>query len=142
MSSSDSRETVIEMVQAQRGMMWLFVAKLGFDFSSGAANELLVEPVRIVFWVAYLVVSGTVAYFVFRLASAIYGAGPGIICACLTVAPCLGSLTVLILNGNTMDRLRKAGVKVGMLGASAQQLRELTSVPESNERTTPSNEIG
>lgn len=125
MTSDLVRDEIVEMVKAQRGMMWLFVAKLGLDFSSGSVRILLGQPYLAFYWVIYLVVSLSIAYFVFRLAKIVYGVGPAVICAALIFAPCVGSLAILIINGNTMDRLRKAGVKVGMMGATALQLKEL-----------------
>src|SRR5688500_1741727 len=108
------------LVTSQRAMMWLLIAKLGFDFSAGAVGDLLAPPLLLVYWLAYLVVSAAIAFFVFRLANFVYGVGPVIICAVLSFLPCLGTLTVLVLNGNVMDRLRKTGVKVGFMGATAQ----------------------
>ena len=120
-----TRDEIVEMVKAQRGMMWLFVAKLGLDFGAGAVRDLASQPFLTIYWVAYLGVSLAVAYFVFRVAKVVYGGGPAVICAALIFAPCAGATAVLVINGNTMDRLRKAGVKIGFFGATVQQLRDL-----------------
>jgi hypothetical protein len=130
-----TRDEILEIVKAQRGMMWLFVAKLGLDFGAGAVRDLASQPFLAIYWAAYLAVSLAVAYFVFRLAKVVYGGGPAVICAALIFAPCAGSLAVLIINGNSMDRLRKAGVKVGMMGATALQLRELEAVGANTDPT-------
>jgi hypothetical protein len=115
----------LELVQAQRGMMWCFVLKVGMDFTVNSARVLMPEPGYFLFVAAYLAVSLTTAYFVFRVARVMYGIGPAIVCACLIFAPCIGTLTVLILNGNTIDYLRKQGVKAGFMGATLAQLEEL-----------------
>ena len=125
MTPSLTRDEIVEMVKAQRGMMWLFVAKLGLDFGAGAVRDLASQPFLTIYWVAYLGVSLAVAYFVFRVAKVVYGGGPAVICAALIFAPCAGATAVLVINGNTMDRLRKAGVKIGFFGATVQQLRDL-----------------
>ncbi|MBC7852539.1 MAG: hypothetical protein IAF94_03800 [Pirellulaceae bacterium] len=128
----ESPESVLEMVKAQRGMMWLFIAKLGLDFGFSATRDLASQSVEILFWIAYLLVSLAVSYFVFRLTRVVYGIGPAVICAALIFAPCAGSFAVLVINGGTMDRLRKLGVKVGFLGATAAQVAELESAQKSS----------
>lgn len=128
----ESPESVLEMVKAQRGMMWLFIAKLGLDFGFSATRDLAGPTVQAVFWIAYLLVSITVSYFVFRLTRVIYGMGPAIVCAGLIFAPCAGSFAVLVINGGVMDRLRKLGVKVGFMGATAAQVAELEAAQKSS----------
>jgi hypothetical protein len=113
------------MVKAQRGMMWLFLAKLGMDFTVMAAQEFLQGPALFVFYAAFAGIDLAIAYYVFRLSDLIYGSGPALVSAGLTLTPGMGTFAVLILNGNTIDRLRKAGVKVGFMGATKEQLEEL-----------------
>lgn len=120
-------DSTLEIVRSQRGMMWLFLAKIGMDFTVGIARELLSGPPWMAFLCSFLAVNIAIAYFVFRLSNAIYGIGPGIVCFALTLAPCLGTFTVLVLNGNAMDCLRKSGVKVGFMGATKSQLAELAA---------------
>lgn len=121
----------VELVVFQRSMMWLFLVRLGMDLGWGVALELLGPVLVWIFWLAYFVISLFVAYFVFRLVKVIYGSGPAVICAIITFAPCIGIFAILILNGNVVDRLRKLGVKVGFMGATAAQFRELNQAQES-----------
>lgn len=106
-------------------MMWLWVAKLGLDFAFSIAPDMLGPALSIVYYVPFLAVSIAIAYFVFRITHLVYGVGPALVCTLLAFLPCAGTITVLILNGQTMDRLRKLGVKVGFMGATRQQLDEL-----------------
>lgn len=135
MTTSLTREEIIAIVKAQRGMMWLFVAKLGLDVGSSSVNVLLGQPYILIYWIVYLAVCSTIAYFVFQLAKIVYGFVPAVICAAWIFAPCGGTLAILILNGHTMDWLRKAGVKVGMMGATALQLREVEAAGVNSDPT-------
>lgn len=105
--------------------MWLLILRVGLDFTASIAAELFDSYARLAYFVVFIAVTVSIAYFVFRLASAIYGAGPAIVCLLLSAIPCLGTFAVLILNGNAIDQLRKVGIKVGFMGASAVQLEEI-----------------
>lgn len=117
--------TTLEILRAHQGMMWTVVAKFGFDFAFGMVFNESPLMVKIPFLCAFVAVELAIAYFVFRLANAIYGIGPGITCAALSILPCLGVFVVLILNGTTADLVRKAGVKIGFMGVTKAQLEAL-----------------
>ncbi len=119
--------SLVEIVLAQRGMMWLFIAKLGVDFTVNMAQEFGAGPIPIAYLSIFVLVALAMGYFVFRLSNATYGIGPAVVCTALSFVPCLGLFTILILNGSTMDRLRKSGVKVGFMGATKTQLAEIRS---------------
>lgn len=122
-SASESR--VLRIVRAQRGVMWLFLFKLGFDFTASIAAELFDPYLRVAYFIALVAVTVSIAYFAFRLANALFGTGPAFVCMILSAMPCLGTFAILVLNGAAMDQLRKLGVKVGFMGASAMQLEQL-----------------
>jgi hypothetical protein len=128
---ADTREVVVDLAKSQRGMMWLFAAKFGLDFGAGIVRDAVKSPpLQAVYWVAFLLVSIAVAYYVFRIARIIYGTGPALVCGLLVFAPCLGTLVVLVLNGTAMDRLRKSGVKSGFFGVDGRELEKLLSAPD------------
>jgi hypothetical protein len=133
---SDTRKTAIELATAQRGMMWMLAIKFAMDSSTGIVQDMAKQPAQAIFFVAYLAVSFVVAYFVFKIARIIYGDFPGVACGLLVFAPCIGTLTVLVLNGTTMDRLRKLGVKSGFFGANRLEMEKLM-VPEPTDVTPP-----
>ena len=126
---ADTREVALDLANSQRGMMWLFAAKFAIDFCSGMIRDTVSPPLQIAYLAAYLAVSLAVAYFVFRISSIIYGVGPAIICSLIVFAPSLGTLVVLVLNGTTMDRLRKSGVKSGFFGADRGEMEKLRTTP-------------
>ncbi|MEQ8789213.1 MAG: hypothetical protein RIC55_23065 [Pirellulaceae bacterium] len=115
----------LEMALAQRGMMWFFVLKLAIDCTVGLAMGLQSTPLLAAYFVAFFTVEGAIAVNAFRLGRVVYGFGPGLACMLIVLPPCMGTMVVLILNGNVMDRLRKAGVKSGFMGVTKQQLDEL-----------------
>ena len=126
-----SREEMLDVAKSQRGMMWLFAAKFALDFGAstirGTMREGDIQPLVIVYLAVYTLVSLAVAYYVFRTARVIYDVFPAIICGLIVLSPCLGTLTILVLNGTTMDRLRKAGVKSGFFGVDKRELEKLRS---------------
>lgn len=121
---------LLEMARAQRGLMWTALAVMGSNFLTNIGPLDLSQSVFLAVagaWLALVLVFG---YFAFRLANASYGILPGIVFALITMAPCVGLLAVLIINGQTQDRLRKAGVKVGFMGATQLQIDELVAAAE------------
>jgi hypothetical protein len=70
--------------------------------------------------VAAVGVTGTV--FVFLLAIAMYSVGVGILLGLLTLLPCIGLITLLVVNGKATSVLRQNGIRVGLLGADMSQL--------------------
>lgn len=67
-----------------------------------------------------VVVAGTV--FVFMLAIAMHSVGVGILLGLLTLLPCIGLITLLVVNGQATNVLRQNGIRVGLLGADMSQL--------------------
>jgi hypothetical protein len=65
-----------------------------------------------------LFVAGIAAtVFAFLLALKVYSTGVGILMGILTLAPCLGLVVLLIINGSATSTLRNKGISVGLLGA-------------------------
>lgn len=65
-------------------------------------------------------IAGTV--FVFMLAIAMHSVGVGILLGLLTLLPCIGLITLLVVNGQATNVLRQNGIRVGLLGADISQL--------------------
>lgn len=68
-------------------------------------------------------VIGAGAFYAVRMASALHGTGIAVLCAILLLIPCVGLLTLLVLNSQATAELRKAGLHVGLLGVDPSQLR-------------------
>ena len=64
--------------------------------------------------------AGTV--FVFLLAIKVYNTGVGILLGILTLFPCIGLVTLLIVNGKATRILKQNGIRVGLLGANLSKI--------------------
>jgi hypothetical protein len=116
-------EEVLDLAQAHRGMMWTLAGTFWLQFGVNLVNEFPLLG-RIAFFAVYLATALVLGYFVFRVAKPLYGTAPAVICAVFMLSPCFSVLVVIALGGNTQDRLRKAGLKVGLFGATPHQLEE------------------
>jgi hypothetical protein len=67
--------------------------------------------------IAVLASAVVATVFVFMLALKMYSTGAGIVLGLLTLIPCIGLITLLIINQKATRLLRKRGYKVGLLGA-------------------------
>jgi hypothetical protein len=124
-NSHTRSDVVLVVARSQRAMMCLMAVEYLLLVGHGMTIERFGLLGQIGFWIAFVAVGIAVIYFVFRLAEAMYGIGPAIVSAILSVPPFLGALTVLALNGYALDYLRKKGVKSNFMGLTAEQLREL-----------------
>jgi hypothetical protein len=57
------------------------------------------------------------------LANALYGIIAAVVCAPLMFIPVVNLITLLVLSQSATSRVRKAGFKVGFLGASPEDIR-------------------
>ena len=64
----------------------------------------------------------TASVFVFLLATKLYNLGWGIAMGVLTFIPCVGLITLLIINSKATATLKSKGIKVGLLGAKLSDL--------------------
>lgn len=74
--------------------------------------------------IAVAVIAAGAVYAV-RMASALHGTVVAVVCAILLLIPCVGLLVLLVLNSQATTELRKAGLRVGLLGVDPSQLRNL-----------------
>ena len=61
--------------------------------------------------------------FVFLLSTRVYGSGSGIALGILTLCPCVGLISLLVVNGRASGVLKEHGIRVGLLGARSSDLR-------------------
>jgi hypothetical protein len=106
-----------EMIVAQSGMMRMFFFKLVLEVGCGVAF-MLPDLFVVGYGLAYLAVCIATAHFAYRLAKAMRGTTDGVAHAFLAILPCAGFLSVLMLNGQAIDRLRKLGIQVPYGGLS------------------------
>jgi hypothetical protein len=57
------------------------------------------------------------------LANELYGVGVAVLCGVLVVIPCVGLITLLIVNQSATSFLQRRGVKVGFMGVKPEQIQ-------------------
>jgi hypothetical protein len=71
---------------------------------------------------AVVLVTGLIStVLVFLLSVQLFGAGLGVLFGFLTLIPCVGLITLLVINGQATGTLRRHGYHVGFLGADLSQ---------------------
>ena len=85
------------------------------EFGAADAALLLVALAAVVLWLAS-------AVFVGLLAAELFGGGLGVVLGLLALFGCVGSLVLLIVNQFATNRLKEAGLKVGLMGADTSRL--------------------
>ena len=78
-------------------------------------------PIRIVLGLIALGVIVAGAVFAVRMASVLHGTGIAVLFAILLLIPCVGLIALLVLNSQATAELKKAGLRVGLLGADPGQ---------------------
>lgn len=123
-SSHEKRERIERIASNQRMVILVLLAYLGVILLGIATDRPGPDAasLEVVFGVAVLCV--VIAGFVFavRMAQALEGPGSGILYAILLLIPLLSLITILVLNSQATGELRRAGLKVGLLGVSSGQL--------------------
>jgi hypothetical protein len=91
----------------------------------GAAVAYAALPPELKFVVALgsIGISVVATVFVFLLALKVYSVGAGIAMGIVTLIPCIGLITLLIINSKATSVLKGGGYSVGLLGASLSQFR-------------------
>ena len=102
-------------------LMCLLVQILG-----GIASVLIIPavspPVALILNLGLLLVGLASTVFVFLLATNVYSTGVGIVCGLLALIPCIGLITLLVINSKATSILRQNGIRVGFLGANLAEL--------------------
>jgi hypothetical protein len=120
-----SRAELRAVAWYQKAIILCIVAVLGTIPVRIALSTLPVELARfgwmgvVVYGIAAEV---TGAVFVFMLAMKIYSRSTGILLGILTLIPCVGLITLLVINSTATAILRMNGIRVGLLGARASDI--------------------
>lgn len=115
---SGSREDLKLVAKYQKGILVCILIYLVAVFGQFA----IPPEFRPLVALGVLAVALTGTVFVFLLAIKVYSTGVGILLGILTLAPCLGLIVLLMVNGKATAILRQNGIRVGLLGADLSQL--------------------
>jgi hypothetical protein len=79
---------------------------------------------RLLLGLGILGVALAAAVFVFLLSMELYGTGLAIVFLLLTLIPCVGLITLLVINSKATATLQRHGYRVGLLGARLSDFDE------------------
>lgn len=118
------RERLKRIASDQRMINIVVLAYLGVSGMSSAAGNAgsAGGPLAVLIGLVALAVIVAGVVFAVRMASALHGTGIAILCAVLLLVPCVGLLVLLVLNSQATRELKKAGLRVGLLGVDSSQL--------------------
>lgn len=118
-------ELIRTIARHQRSINLAILAQIGIyilAFVLQSANIDSTAP-QLVVGLAALAVAIFSILATIRLANTMHGTGIAVVCAILMFAPCLNLLTLLVLNQQATARVKKAGFKVGLLGANPDDIK-------------------
>jgi hypothetical protein len=115
---SGQREDLRTIARFQKGILVCILIYL----IAVIAQFALPPELRIFMAVGVMVFALAGAVFVFLLAIKVYGVGLGILLGVLSMAPCLGLIVLLLVNGKATNVLRQNGIKVGLMGANISSI--------------------
>jgi uncharacterized membrane protein len=111
---TDDIKELKTIAKCQRTILYCILANIACLI----VNFVLPVELRLIAAILLIVVAVISAFFLFRLASILYGTVLAIIFVIFSVAPCLGLLILLMVNGSATAKLQKNGIKVGFLGVN------------------------
>jgi hypothetical protein len=119
-SVADNRQQLKEIAIGQRSVMYCMLGQLGAGafYVFGNAQNLI--PLAIAALLLSLVLLVVTAIFVWKLANAL-GLSP-ILYVVLIFVPCLSLMVLVVVIGKASERLKAAGVKVGLMGADPNKI--------------------
>ena len=79
-------------------------------------------PIRVLVVVLSLAAVLFAMIAVALLANELYNVVAAVICAILAILPCIGLLTILVLNQKATSHLQKKGLKVGFMGVDPRRI--------------------
>jgi hypothetical protein len=115
---SGQREDLRTIARFQKGILVCILIYL----IAVIAQFALPPELRIFMAVGVMIFALAGAVFVFLLAIKVYGVGLGILLGVLSMAPCLGLIVLLLVNGKATNVLRQNGIKVGLMGANISSI--------------------
>ncbi len=115
------RERLMRIASDQRAINMVVLIYFGTGLAGSMLKSAGSAPLQIVLGLVALgvIVAGVV--YAVRMASALHGTGMAVLFAILLLIPCVGLIALLVLNSQATAELKRAGLRVGLLGADASQ---------------------
>ncbi len=115
-----TRQDLYSVAIYQKAVLWCILA----NFVALIAQLAVPEEFRIYFSLVLIPVGLIATVFVFLLAMRVYSVVIGIVLGVLTMIPCIGLITLLVINQKASGTLAKHGYAVGLMGANLSQFRK------------------
>jgi hypothetical protein len=117
-----SRDALRNVATYQKAILLCILANIVVWIVAVSTQTVLPPVLQVLLLLVILAVSVTATVFVFLLATQVYSTGMGVLLGILTLFPCIGLLTLLIINSKATTVLRKHGIRVGFLGAKTSDI--------------------
>jgi hypothetical protein len=107
-----------DVARYQRNINLSILATLGLLPVSMVGSSLESTFVAVLVLLAYYAIQIAALVFVFLLARAVYGTAIAVLLGLFLLVPCINLLVLLAVSQRATSLLRKAGIRVGLLGAN------------------------
>jgi hypothetical protein len=114
------RERLMRIAADQRAINMIVLIYFGTGVTGTALKQAGGGLQIVIGIIALGVIVAGVVYAV-RMASALHGTGMAVLFAILLLIPCVGLIALLVLNSQATAELKRAGLRVGLMGADASQ---------------------
>ena len=115
---SGSREDLRTVATMQKGILVCILLQI-----IGTVGQVVSPPGLAMAFAGLALITGIASFiFVLLLAMRVYGVGMGILLGVLCMIPCIGLISLLVVNGKATSVLRQNGIKVGLMGAKLSDI--------------------
>jgi hypothetical protein len=120
--STPQKEKLRRVAKYQRAVIFAVLVNVILNVVFGATREAS-PAVWLILMALALVVVGISMASIALLANELYGVGRAVLCGLLVVVPCVGIITLLIVNQSATRFLQAQGIKVGFMGVKPEQIQ-------------------
>jgi hypothetical protein len=114
-----TRQDLYNVAIYQKVILWCILAY----FIAVVGQFAVPQEARLLLGLVFIAVAVLATVFVFMLALKVYSVAMGIVLGVLTLIPCIGLITLLIINQKATGLLTKHGYRVGLMGADLSQFK-------------------
>jgi hypothetical protein len=117
-----SMRELYNVARYQRAVLLCLLVQILGGVASVLIAPSVTPPIALLLNLGLLLIGLASTVFVFLLATNVYSTAVGVVCGLLALIPCIGLITLLIINSKATNILRQNGIRVGFLGANLAEL--------------------
>lgn len=117
-----SMRELYNVARYQRAVLLCLLVQILGGVASVLIAPSVTPPIALLLNLGLLLIGLASTVFVFLLATNVYSTAVGVVCGLLALIPCIGLITLLIINSKATGILRQNGIRVGFLGANLAEL--------------------